>query len=150
MELDKAIKEVHNAKKFSSKKPDWRDIIECIEATRHAPMAGNIFTPRFILIQDSEKIKRIASATQQPFIANCHYLVVMCSEPSKTMTFFGSAGKDYVKSQSGAAIQNFLLKLTEKKLATTWVKLFVERSIKETLKASSALTLETEVISTKN
>lgn len=142
MDLNKAIKEFHNVKKFKTKKPDWRDIIECIDATRHAPMAGDIFTPRFVLVQDPEKIKIIAKATQQSFVENCHYLVVMCSELSKTKIHFGNASKEYIKSQSGATIQNFLLKLTEKKLSTTWVKLFDEGKIKTILKIPENLQVE--------
>ena len=103
MDLNKAIKANNTAKRFKTKRPNWRDIIECIDATRYAPMAGDIFTPRFILIQDSEKIQEIAKATQQHFVSSCNCLVVMCSEPSKTSTHFGSASKDYIKLQTGAA-----------------------------------------------
>jgi len=60
MEFDKLIKSRKSVKKFKDKKPDWRDIIECIDSARYAPMAGNDFTLKFILIDDKEKIQRLS------------------------------------------------------------------------------------------
>jgi len=42
MELDKAIKSRRSIRRYSAQKPDWRDIIECIDSMRYAPKAGNI------------------------------------------------------------------------------------------------------------
>ena len=86
-----------------------------------------------VLIHDSKKIQEVATATQQHFVSTAKYLVVMCSENSKTEIHFGSDSEDYIKQQNGAAIQNFLLSLEEKGLTTTWIKLFVEENVKETL-----------------
>ena len=133
MKLDDAIKKRHASSKFKDKSPDWRDIIECIDKTRYAPMAGDLFTPRFILVKDASKIQEVATATQQPFVSSAKYLVVMCSENSKAEIHFGPSAKKYIYEQNGAAIQNFLLSLEEKGLVTTWVKLFIEEHIKKTL-----------------
>ena len=69
MDLNKAIQKRHSARKFSDKKPDWRVIIECVEAARYAPMAGNNCTVKFILVDDEEKIKKISEAAQQQKIS---------------------------------------------------------------------------------
>ena len=55
MELDKAIKSRKSVRKFTSKKPNWRDIVECIDAARYAPMAGNNYTLKFIVIDNSNE-----------------------------------------------------------------------------------------------
>ena len=44
MDLDKTIKARRSVRKFKSSKPNWRDILECIDAMRYAPMAGNNFS----------------------------------------------------------------------------------------------------------
>ncbi len=134
MELDKAIKSRKSVRKFSSRKPDWRDIIECIDSMRYAPMAGDNFTLKFILIDDKETIKKISESSQQYFISEAHYVVVICSVPSRTITLFGKKGEIYSRQQAGAAIQNFLLKIEEKKLATCWIGHFVEEQIKRELR----------------
>jgi len=142
MQLDGAIQSRSSIKKFKDKKPDWRDIIECIDSTRFAPMAGNNFTPKFILVSDSEKIQKIGEASQQPFVSKAHYIVVVCSNPKNTLNAYGKQGEIWVRQQAGAAIQNFLLKIVEKKLATTWVGYFVERTIKQILKIPDEIQVE--------
>ncbi len=133
MNLDKAIKSRKSVREFKDKKPDWRDIIECVDAARYAPMSGNNFTLKFILIDDKDKIQKIADAAQQSFIAKTHYVVAVCSNPSRTINAFGKKGEIYFRQQAGSAIQNFLLKIEEKGLATCWVGNFVDEQIKKIL-----------------
>ena len=142
MELDKAIKSRKSVKKFSKKKPDWRKIIEAIDGARYAPMAGNFFSLKFILVSDKEKIQKLSEASQQEFLANAQYVVVVCSNPSRTLNAYEERGKDYLKQQAGAGIQNFLLKLEEFGLATCWIGHFVDEQIKEILKIPKEINVE--------
>jgi len=118
------------------------DIIEVIDFMRHTPMAGNNFTLKFILVDDKEKIQKISEAAQQNFIAQTRYVLVVCSIPSRTINSFGERGKIYSRQQAGAAIQNFLLKIQEKNLATCWIGHFVEEQVKETLKIPEDVDVE--------
>jgi nitroreductase len=133
MDLNKIIHTRRSVRKFKSDKPDWREIIECIDAMRYAPMAGNNFSLKFIMVDDEEKIKKMAKAAQQDFVAQAKYIVVVCTTPGRTETSYGDRGTKYLKQQAGAAIQNFLLKLTEAKLSTCWVGHFVDDQIKDIL-----------------
>ena len=142
MELDKAIKGRSSVKKFNSKKPDWRDIIEAIDAARYAPMAGGNYSLKFILVSDSEKIRNIAEACQQPFVGQAHYLVVACSVPDRLTNAYEKQGEVYARQQAGAAIENFLLKLVESGLSTCWVGYFVEEHIKRELKIPGNVQVE--------
>jgi len=142
MDLNEAIVRRKSVRRFAEKKPDWRDIIECIDATRYAPMAGNIFTPRFILVQDPNKIQSVSEAAQQPFIASAHFLVIMFSEPNKTLNAYKEDAEKFCRQQAGAAIQNFLLKIEEKKLATCWVGYFLEDLIKREFKIPASCVVE--------
>lgn len=142
MELDKAIRSRKSTRKFSNMKPDWRDILECIDSMRHTPMAGNNFSLKFILVDDKEKIQKISECAQQPFIAETDYVVVVYSNPSRTLNSFGEKGKVYLRQQAGAAIQNFLLKITDKGLATCWIGHFVEEQIKDALKIPKTSNIE--------
>jgi len=133
MDLDDAIQQRKSVREFKSRKPDWRDIIECIDVTRHAPMAGGHFSVKFVVIDDKKTINRIAEASQQEFIKDAHYAVVVCSDSRMTLEEYPERGGRYVKQQVGAAIQNFLLKIVEKGLATCWVGHFVDEIIKREL-----------------
>jgi len=142
MDLDKAIKERKSTRKFSHEKPDWRDVIECINSARYAPMAGGDFSLKFILVSDREKIQKIAEACQQDFVAKAHYVVVVCSKPDRTINAYGKRGEIFARQQAGAAIQNFLLKIEERKLATCWIGHFVEEQVKRELEIKDGINVE--------
>lgn len=143
MDLNKAIQSRKSVRKFTNKSPDWRDIIECIDAARYAPSAGNNFTAKFILVDDATLITKIADACQQDFISTAHYVVVVCSDTSRTINAYGKErGERYCRQQAGAAIENFLLKIQEKKLATCWVGHFPDEMIKRELKIPSDVLIE--------
>ncbi len=142
MNLDDAIHGRRSVRKYSSKKPDWRDILEAIDSARYAPMAGNNFSLKFILVNEKDKIQKIADASSQSFIATADYVVVACSDPKKTTNLFEKQAEVYLRQQAGAAIQNFLLKIFELGLSTCWVGHFYEKKIKDTLKISSDVQVE--------
>jgi len=142
MDLDETIKNRKSVKKFSDKKPDWRDIIDCIDSARYSPKAGNNFVMKFILVDDKEKINKISEATQQKFVSETDYVLVACSNPTRLKSAFGDEGEIYSRQQAGAAIQNFLLKIQEKGLATCWIGYFVEQKIKDILKIPEKFEIE--------
>lgn len=142
MGLDRLIHARRSIRKFKSSKPDWRTIIECIDSMRYTPMAGNNFSLKFILVDDEKKIQELAEAAQQDFIAETKYVVVVCTTPGRTETSYGERGNKYLKQQAGAAIQNFLLRLTEEKLATCWVGHFVDDQIKDILSIPKDIQVE--------
>jgi len=142
MQVEKAIRSRKSVRKFKTKKPDWRDILEAIDSAKYAPMAGNNFTLKFILVDDPEKIQRISDAAQQPFIAQAKYIVVVCSNPERTETLYGKKGGDYNQQQVGAAIENFLLTLTNKGLASCWIGYFCEDIIRFELKIPEKIKID--------
>jgi nitroreductase len=142
MELNKAIQGRRSVRKFKNKTPNWRRIIECIDSMRYAPMAGNSFTLKFILVSDKDKIAKLAEASQQDFVSKVEFVVVVCSNPSRTLNEFGEIGNLWNKQQVGAAIQNFLLRIVEEGLSTCWVGYFVEDQIKKELKIPSDINVE--------
>ncbi|MAG79123.1 nitroreductase family protein [Candidatus Pacearchaeota archaeon] len=142
MELKKSIQSIKDIKKFKDKKPDWRDIIDSIDAARFAPMAGNNYSLKFIIVDDKDKIQKITDSTQQSFISQASYVVVVCSDPTRTMNAYKEKGEIYLRQQAGAAIQNFLLKLKEVGLSTCWIRLFVEEQIKRELNIPEKINVE--------
>ncbi|PIN91172.1 nitroreductase [Candidatus Pacearchaeota archaeon CG10_big_fil_rev_8_21_14_0_10_32_14] len=133
MDLTQVIKSRHSVRKFSSKTPDWRDIIQCIDLMRYSPMAGNIFSLKFIMVDDQKKINELSKASEQEHVNEAQYVLVVCSEKKLTLNAHPERGETYCKQQAGAAIQNFLLKITEIGLSSCWVGLFDEIEVKRTL-----------------
>ena len=142
MDLDKAIQGRKSVRHFAAKKPSWKDILECIDATRYAPMAGNIFPLKFIVVDDKATIQKLSEASQQEFIATAPYVVVVCTDPTLVLNAYPDFAIKFCRQQAGAAIENFLLKLEEKSLKTCWIGYFVESLIMQALDIPSTMTIE--------
>jgi nitroreductase len=140
--IDKIIQLRRSVRKFNSKKPNWRTIIECMDSMRYAPMAGNNFSLKFILVDDEKKISQLAEASQQEFVKEAKYVVVVCTTPTRTKLSYEERGENYLRQQAGAAIQNFLLKITESGLSTCWIGHFVDSEIKEILTIPKDIQIE--------
>jgi nitroreductase len=140
--LNKIIQSRRSIKKYKSKKPDWRIIIECIDSMRYAPMAGNNFSIKTIMIDNPETIEKISEYSEQPFIKDTKYVIVVCSNEERTRIAFGERAEKYVKQQAGAAIQNFLLSLTDSGLSTCWIGHFYDDKIKRLLKIPEKIEIE--------
>jgi len=142
MKVDDAIKSRKSVRTFKNNKPDWRDIIDCIDAMRFAPTAGKNFTLKIILVSDKSKIQKIAKAAEQDFVATGHYVVVVCSDPTRISNLYGKRAEIYLRQQAGAAIENFLLAIHDRGLATCWVGHFDEDQIKLALKIPDKIVVE--------
>jgi nitroreductase len=142
MQLRNAIEARKSARRFHHKKPDWRKIIRAIDAVRFSPTAGGKFVMKLILVSDEKKIAEIAAATQQDFVGTAQYVVVAVSDDSKLVQSYGDRGVRYSAQQAGAAIENFLLALTELKLATTWIGHFYDEQVRRTLDIPEGLNIE--------
>ncbi|MBI2449163.1 nitroreductase family protein [Candidatus Pacearchaeota archaeon] len=142
MDLKRAIKERRSVRVFSSRSPDWRKIIECVDSMLYLPLAGNVPIHKFILISDLNKIQKIAQLCQQEFVADTEYVVVICSNIKKLEKMYEQDAYKYAKQESGAAIQNFLLMLTAYGLSTCWIGLFDEKELKRLLKIPDDTTVE--------
>jgi nitroreductase len=142
MQLGKAIKSRKSVRDFSKKKPDWRDVIESIDAARFAPMSGDNYSLKFILIDEKDKIQKISEASQQEFIQNAQYLIVVCSNPKRTINAYGPKGNHYLRQQAGAAMENLILALQDHGLSTCWIGHFVDEEIKRLLNIPEEVQLE--------
>ncbi|MAG40148.1 hypothetical protein CMI41_04235 [Candidatus Pacearchaeota archaeon] len=142
MDLSKAIKTRKSVRYFSPKKADWRKILQAIDYARFAPAADNIFVNKFILVSDKKLIERIAGAAQQSFIEEASYVVVVTSNPSELVRRYKERGERWVAQQTGAAIENFLLALNERGLASGWIGHFSDNIVKDALGIPDEITVE--------
>lgn len=142
MDLDNVIKKRRSVRKFSSKRPNWRDIIECVDMMRYSPTAGKNFALRLLITESKEKIEKISEAAQQPFISQAHYALVVYSDPAKIKNSFPEKADKYLRQQAGAAIQNFLLKIEEKGLSTCWIGHLVDSQVKKIFSIPDNMELE--------
>ena len=100
MELDKAIRERHSVRKFSTKEVDWRLILEAIDSARLAPLAGNLPVFKFVIVSEQEKINEIATACQQNFISQAKYVLVLCTDANLVKRSYGERADIYCRQQA--------------------------------------------------
>ena len=110
-------------------------LIEVCETVRFAPMAGNIYTIKLIIVSDKKIKQELAEAALgQEFLARASYVIVVCSDLNQLKRSYGKRGEKYGRQQAGAAIENMLLKAADLGLGTCWVGAFDENSVKRILK----------------
>jgi len=142
MQLVDAIKSRKSVKNFDGKVPNWRKVIQAIDIARHSPMAGNIFSVKFTIVEDRAKIEKIAGACQQSFVAKAGALIVVTSDREKVRKMFDANEKGFAQQQAGAAIQNLLLALTEKGIESCWVGFFDDVGVREAVKVPGSEEVE--------
>lgn len=133
MEYVDVLKLRRSVRKYALKGVSFQDISEICLAGTYAPMGGNIFTLKFIIVSDKETIQLLANAAQQPFIAQAPYIIVVYSKTSQVVRSYGKKGEIYSRQQAGAAIENMLLRATDLDLASCWVGWFDENIVKRIL-----------------
>ncbi|MEA3329211.1 MAG: nitroreductase family protein [Nanoarchaeota archaeon] len=134
MNLDKVIEARRSVRRFHSKVPNWRKILDAVNCARKAPLAGNISSLKFILVDEVEKIAQLAESSGQKFVADVHFVLVVVSDTKEVVRSYDERGEKYANQQAGAAIENLLLKLTELKLGACWVGAFDDDQVKRILK----------------
>ncbi|MDD5192979.1 MAG: nitroreductase family protein [Candidatus Nanoarchaeia archaeon] len=133
MEFNEVIKKRASVRNYGTKKPDVELVIKAIESSNLAPSPGNLNIIKWIIVEDKQKIEKIAEASQQEFIKQSQILVVFCSDPKKAESIYDDRADRYVKQHAGAAIENFLLKITESGLSACWIGAYVDESIRAIL-----------------
>ncbi|UCD20986.1 MAG: nitroreductase family protein [archaeon] len=142
MQLDKSIRSRRSIRKYLDKKVSFSDITEICDAARFAPMACNKFSVRLIVVSNKEKIKKIAEISQQPFIADGKYIIVVCTDKKDLVKSFGDNGTRNARQQAGAAIEHMLLKITDLGLSACWVGWFDDNALKRLLKIPKNIDVE--------
>ena len=142
MEFNEVIKRRASIRNYSPKKPRTEDIIKCLDYANLAPSPGNLSLLRYIIIENQEKIDKIAECCQQKFIKQAKIIVVICSDSKRAINLYDERAEKYIKHNAGAAIENFLLKITEMGLASCWVGAFVDSMVKNELRIPEEIEIE--------
>ena len=142
MDFDKTIKTRASIRNYSDKEVKHDKIIDAIEAASLAPSPGNLSFLKYIIVDDEETKTKIAQACQQYFISSAPFLVVICSEKDNVERMYDKRANIYLRQTAGASIENFLLKITEMKLASCWIGAFSETTIKNILKIPEDVEVE--------
>ena len=142
MEFQEVLDKRTSVKKFSSKKPSIELIMKAIFSANMAPSSGNLNVLRYIIVEESKIIGKIADACQQEFIREAPYVVIVCSDLSQLKRMYDIRAEKYLRHNAGAAVENFLLKITELGLGSCWTGAFSESILKNHLNIPENVNIE--------
>lgn len=142
MDFSKLVEKRASVRKFKDKKVNWRNIVDAIDSARFIPLAGNISNIKFITIENKKTINEIADECGQSWISEVSALTVVCSDETLLEKRFYERGRIYSRQQAGAAIQNFILRLTDLGLSSCWVGSFNDSKVRRILDIPKEITIE--------
>jgi nitroreductase len=142
MEFDNVIDERKSVRTFNSKKVNWKYILEAVDDACKGPFADGDNNLKFLIIEEPGTILKIAELASQIWINEAQALVVICSDDTHLENKHGERGRVYSRQQAGAAIENFLLKITEQGLASCWVGSYSDEMLKQVLKIPMHIQIE--------
>lgn len=142
MKLLEAIEKRRSIRKFKDKIVKWSDVLEAIDAALKAPLAGNIDTLKFIIVTDQDTKNELAGYADQAWISQADTLVIACSDDAQLERMYDARAQTYARQQVGAALQNFLLRLTDLGLASCWVGAYLDKGIQEVLEIPTHIRVE--------
>lgn len=142
MELFEVLTKRRSVRHFNTKMavPD-ADVTAILEAAVSAPTAGNIQPWRFYVVKTLEARDRLAAALRQKWAAAAPVVIVVCVDPRSCAARYGDRGVAlYAIQDTAAAIENILLAVVDRGLASCWVGAFDEGPVREALGIPAHLT----------
>ena len=131
MDISDAIRKRRTIRRYKQEAVDDKLLLELIDSARFAPSASNMQQLRYIVIRSPETVKNIFQQTgwggavkpkrSPEWLKDAPPAFIAVIAPAESVKNF-----KHVFSDSGAAIQNILLKAVELGLGTCWIGSFKE------------------------
>lgn len=130
MNVHQAIKNRYSVRSYKSKEIPEEKLEKVLEAARLAPSGHNAQPWKFIVIDDEEVKKKVASAANQPFIAGAPVIIAAVAlDPSDVF----SSGVQGAEVNLAIAVDHMTLAATEEGLGTCWIGAFSQEEVKKIL-----------------
>jgi len=127
-----AIKTRRSVRRFQEKPVQREVIVELVDMARWAPCASECW--RFVVVQDEERKRHLATAARQRWIASAPVIVVVGADLTARPEITGRWDAYKFRSifpiqDTAAAVQNLMLAAVERDLGTCWIGSFNEGEV---------------------
>ena len=139
MDFYELITKRQSERQYDSRPIEPEKIMQCIEAARMAPSACNAQPWKFIVVDEPELKKQLASAAagmgMNKFAFDAPVIVAIVLEKPNAMSKIGSVlkGKEYTLMDIGIAATHFCLQATDLGLGTCIIGWFDEKKVRKLL-----------------
>lgn len=125
------VKKRSSIRNFSTKPIEKEKLDYLLEAVRFSPSAVNFQPWSFIVIQDTEKIKKLSECYPRDWFRTSPVCIVACG--NHTQSWHRKDGKDHCDIDIAIAVTHMVLAATELQLGSCWVCNFDEKKCCEIL-----------------
>ncbi len=115
-------KKRYSVRKYRNTPVEAEKLLHVLEAGRVAPSAVNYQPLFFVVVQDVEMRKDIATTYHRPWILDAPVIIVVCGDHSRSWR--RSDGKDHLDIDAAIAIDHMTLAAADIGLGTCWVCMF--------------------------
>ncbi len=138
MEFQELILQRQSVRRYQDKTVEPEKLEQCLEAARLSPSASNSQPWTFLVVNESETLKKLAPLTSGPlnsfnqFVAQAPVVVLLILEKPKLLTELGGRlkKKRFPLIDIGLAAGQFCLQATELGLGTCMLGWFDEAAVK--------------------
>ncbi|MGQ9615095.1 MAG: nitroreductase family protein [Spirochaetota bacterium] len=121
-----------SARHFKDVQVEKEKLLQVLEAGRIAPSAANRQPWHFVVVQDEQMRRDIATAYHKPWILEAPVIIVICGDHN--LSWRRPDGKDHLDIDIGIAVDHMTLAAAELGLGTCWVCMFNSMLCHEILK----------------
>ena len=128
MEVWEAIARRRSVRHYRPDDVPPKHIQRILEAAISAPSAGNRQPWQFWVVRNPRVKEALSEAAwNQAFLVEAPVVIVVCAEPERSATTYGTRGRElYCIQDTAAAIMTILLTATSLELGSCWVGAFDE------------------------
>lgn len=145
MDFNHIIKLRHSTTSFKKHSLSWKPVLEAINDANQGPFAGNWNNLKFVIIEDSEMIKRLSELAHQYWISSASIIVLVCSQETHLEEMYGERGRIYSRQQAGAATNTITMSLANKGIQSCWVGAYDDNDIRVLLKIPGDVLIESMI-----
>jgi len=112
----------YSLRKFRNAPVEQEKLLAVLEAARVAPSAVNFQPLQYIVLQNEEVRKKVASTYRREWLLQAPVIIVVCGDHSQSWR--RADGKDFCDIDAAIAIDHLTLAATDLGLGTCWVCAF--------------------------
>jgi nitroreductase len=141
MDTFDCIRTRRSIRKFHHTKIPEEALYAVLDAANLAPCAGNLQTAQFLVVEDEEKKKLVATAAlEQDWIATAPTVILLLSDPKMPKEEFGDkVGDTYDNQNAMLAAENLILAAWNLGIGSTFVGSFTESRLRKEFKIPAAI-----------
>ena len=135
MDFNEVIRKRKMIREYDSKQVSDETIKKLIRNAHKAPSAGHTQVQEFIIVKDPAIKKKLRkAAVDQEYVERTPVLIVVCSNTSRSISRYGSRGKEFYSIIDGAfASMLILLTAVNEGIGACFVGAFLDDKVSEIL-----------------